>query len=121
MAYFDTKTSALLTLGYSLVSIRNHAVIYPAILSDEDTLRYVQNLLDKLDLLDSEIEIAIGDSMASKVADIEVNYSRYLNQARYRGSGMLSELSTFLSISIHYDRYSRESGGDNSIAIKNYY
>lgn len=115
---FTTETRALMALGYSLVSINTRSVIFPPNLG-VDGMAYVDTLLARLVILDTELETNIRDSMAVKIQDIGVNYAGYIAQARAQGSRLLKELAAATSTPVTFDRYSGSSG--NSITIRNYY
>ena len=51
---FSTETRALMSLGYSLVSINAKAVLFPTQLG-VDGLAYVEGILSRLVVLDTEI------------------------------------------------------------------
>ena len=114
---FSTETRALMALGYSLVSINARAVYFPTQLGI-DGLAYVESVLTRLVILDTEIESNIKDSMTLKVGDIGLNYAGYLLQARCQGSRLLKELAAATSTPVVFDRY---TGLSSSIAVCNYY
>ena len=105
-----------MSLGYSLVSINAKAVLFPTQLG-VDGLAYVEGILSRLVVLDTEIEANIKDSMTLKVGDIGLNYAGYLLQARCQGSRLLKELASATSTPVVFDRYT----GSSSIAVRNYY
>ena len=113
---FTTETRALMALGYSLVSINAHAVIFPPNLG-VDGLDYVDNILSRLVVLDGEIETNIRDSMTHRVGELTLDYKAYVAQARAQGSRLLKELATASGTPVVFDRYS----GSSSIAVSNYY
>jgi hypothetical protein len=103
---FSRQTQALLVLGYSLVSIRNNPSLFPPQLGeDPNVMVYVSELLDKLSLLDAEIEDNIRDSMAVKVQDLGLDYGAYLLQANVSASKLLHELGNALSTPVVFDKY----------------
>lgn len=114
---FSTETRALMALGYSLLSINARAVFFPTQLG-VDGLAYVEGILTRLVVLDTEIEANIRDSMTLKVGDIGLNYASYLMQARCQGSRLLKELAAATSTPVVFDRY---TGSSSSITVRNYY
>ena len=106
-----------MALGYSLVSINARAVYFPPQLG-VDGLAYVDSILARLVVLDTEIESNLKDSMTHRVGDITLNYAGYLLQARCQGSRLLKELAAATSTPVVFDRYTGSSG---SIAVRNYY
>lgn len=119
---FPISTRAVVLLGYSLVYNADNPSLFPSpVLDNPDAMMFVAGLVSQLEALDIEIAEAVSDSMATKVADINLDYKQYMAQALAKGNRLLQELSTFLGLPIAVNKYLGSGASGQVLAVKNYF
>lgn len=111
-----TQTRALQALGYSLVFIKNNPYFFPPNLT-LDELTYVEDLVTKIETLDTELLTNTKDSMAIKVADLGLDYNRYISQTL----ALQDRYKERLSDTIGIQHFSNSQQYSSSMLVRSYY
>ena len=65
----------------------------------------LSRLLTKIERIDTQLESALGESMAVQVGDLTVNYAMHTKLLKLEGSRTLNEISSLTSIPIKRNKY----------------
>ena len=81
-------------------------------------------IMDALELLDTQIQQAITDSMAVEVGDLKLDYQAYLRNLRSEGDRQLKMLAQLVrerpyNLELNYNPYA--GGGSGVVAVQAYY
>ncbi len=110
-----TTDNVLMLLGYGatysndIVSKRD-TLYYGTHLANLSTLpTHIQNRVDSLvtslNAIDTALQSAPLDGMATKVDKLEVSYTQYTSLLKKEGSRTLNEISMLVNVPLVYDRY----------------
>lgn len=109
------STRTLLVLGYSTTYIRNNQDTFPSNIT-EDEFIYITSLVNKIEAIDTELLENTRDSMAIKVQDLGLDYSRYITQTLALQGRLRDQLVMVTGIPL----YETESYSYD-ITVRNYY
>lgn len=88
-----------------------------------DRQEIADDLLLKLDSIDSQIDAALGDSMANQVGDLVVDYAKHLGILRSQATLYLNRLAQVAGLEVVYNPYTGKSVGqlDPTLAIRSFW
>jgi hypothetical protein len=89
-----------------------------------DDQAYLQLIMNKLVVIDAELDTNRPDAMALDVGGIKVDFGKSLALSRQEGSRLLAELANTAAIPMKFDKYtgrSPSSGPLSPVAVRNYF
>lgn len=69
----------------------------------------IQSIIDEINQVDTLLAAARGDSMATQIDTIKVDYQQHINYLLDEGTRMLVQLSKLTNLELKYNKYNPDS------------